>query len=131
MRLKTTSKGKKVACLPICVFVLFMRFFLCFFVLFVLFMLFMLFMGLKNIWARVACLGFVLFVLFVLFVCVKSFRLKKKLPWYPHLYCYSYGLDHIKIELMNHDKWNSHNFPFKKMELIFVTLSSMTPIGTK
>ena len=42
-----------------------------------------------------------------------------------------YGLEHIKIELINQDKWNRHNFSLKFLELILVTLSSITPIGTK
>ena len=41
-----------------------------------------------------------------------------------------YGL-HIKIELINQDKWNGHNFPLKYLELVLVTLSLITPIGTK
>ena len=28
-----------------------------------------------------------------------------------------YGLEHIKIELINQDKWNGHNFPLKYLEL--------------
>ena len=42
-----------------------------------------------------------------------------------------YGLQHVKIELINHDKWNGNNLPSKYFELIFVTLSSITPVGTK
>ena len=42
-----------------------------------------------------------------------------------------YGLEHIKIELINQDKWNGHNFPLKYLELVLVTLSLITPIGTK
>ena len=62
---KKTSKGKKVACSFICVFVPFILFVL-----------------------------FVLFVLFMLFVLTKSFCKKKiikslKLPWWPHLHYYS------------------------------------------
>ena len=42
-----------------------------------------------------------------------------------------YGLEHMKIELINRGKWNDHNFPLKYLELILVTLSLITPIGTK
>ena len=42
-----------------------------------------------------------------------------------------YGLEHIKIELINQDKWNGHNFPLKQLELPLVTMSLTTPIGTK
>ena len=42
-----------------------------------------------------------------------------------------YRLEHIKIELMDQDKWNGHNFSLKNSELILVTLSLITPIGTK
>ena len=43
----------------------------------------------------------------------------------------SYGLEHIKIELINQNRWNDLNFPLKHLELILVTLSSITPVGTK
>ena len=39
-----------------------------------------------------------------------------------------YELEHIKIELVNLDSWNGHNFPLKYLDLILVTLSSVTPI---
>ena len=42
-----------------------------------------------------------------------------------------YGLEHIQIELVNQDKWNGNNFPLKYLELILVTLSLVTPTGTK
>ena len=42
-----------------------------------------------------------------------------------------YRLEHIKIELINQDKRNGYNFPLKYLELILITLSSMTPILTK
>ena len=38
---------------------------------------------------------------------------------------------HIKIEFINQNKWNGHNFSLKYIELILVTLSSITPIGAK
>ena len=34
-----------------------------------------------------------------------------------------YGLEHIKIELINQEKWNGHNFPLKYLKLFLVTLS--------
>ena len=43
----------------------------------------------------------------------------------------TYGLEYIKIELINQDKWFGKNFSLKYLELILVTLSSITPIGTK
>ena len=42
-----------------------------------------------------------------------------------------YGLQRTKIELINHDKWNGHNFPLKYLELILVTVPSIIPIRTK
>ena len=42
-----------------------------------------------------------------------------------------YWLEHIEIELINHKKWNDHNFPLKYFELILLTLSSITQIDTK
>ena len=42
-----------------------------------------------------------------------------------------YWLEHIRIELINQEKWNGLNFPLKYLELILVTLSSITPTGTK
>ena len=95
--LKKTSKGKKVACLPICVFILFICF-LCLFVCetrcfyahkkhlrrkkslvwrYVLFMPFMLFMRVKTSeWKSLVCILCFLFVLFVLFVRVKNIWVK-------------------------------------------------------
>ena len=32
-----------------------------------------------------------------------------------------YGLEHIKLELINKEKWNGHNFTLKYLELIVVT----------
>ena len=43
----------------------------------------------------------------------------------------SYELKHIKTEMIGKDKWNGHNFPLKHLEVILVTLSLITPIGTK
>ena len=40
-----------------------------------------------------------------------------------------YGLEHIKIELINQDEWNGHNFRLKYLELVLV--SSITPICTE
>ena len=34
-----------------------------------------------------------------------------------------YGQEHIKLELINQDKWNNHNITLKYLELILVTLS--------
>ena len=31
----------------------------------------------------------------------------------------SYGLEYIKMELINHDKWNGHNFPIKILGVNF------------
>ena len=42
-----------------------------------------------------------------------------------------YGLEHVKVKLINQGKWNGHNIPLKYLETIFVTLSLITPIGTK
>ena len=42
-----------------------------------------------------------------------------------------YGLEHIKIELVNQDKYNGHIFPFKYLESILVTLFLITSIGKK
>ena len=42
-----------------------------------------------------------------------------------------YRLVHIKIELINQGKWNIYNFPLKYLDLILVTLSSITQIETK
>ena len=32
-----------------------------------------------------------------------------------------YGLEHVKLELINKEKWNGHNFTLKYLELIVVT----------
>ena len=40
-----------------------------------------------------------------------------------------YVLEYIKIELINKDKYNGHNFPLKYFELILVTLSSILQLG--
>ena len=42
-----------------------------------------------------------------------------------------YGQEHIKKELSNQDKCNSQKFSLRYLELILVSLSSTTPIGTK
>ena len=42
-----------------------------------------------------------------------------------------YRLEHIKIKLINQNKLNGQNTLFKYLELILLTLSSTTPIGTK
>ena len=42
-----------------------------------------------------------------------------------------YGSEHIKIELINQDKQNGHNFPIKYMKLFLVTLSSITSTRPK
>ena len=42
-----------------------------------------------------------------------------------------YRLEHIKIKLINQNKLNGQNSLFKYLELILLTLSSTTPIGTK
>ena len=31
----------------------------------------------------------------------------------------SYGLEHMKIKLINQDKWNGHNFPLKQLLVNF------------
>ena len=33
----------------------------------------------------------------------------------------SYGLEHIKMEVTNHDKWNGHDFPIKILGVNFGT----------
>ena len=42
-----------------------------------------------------------------------------------------YRLEHIKIKLISQNKLNGQNSLFKYLELILLTLSSTTPIGTK
>ena len=42
-----------------------------------------------------------------------------------------YGMEHVKTRLIYHDKQSGHNFPLKHLELVLVTLSSITPVGTK
>ena len=37
-----------------------------------------------------------------------------------------YGLERIKVELMNQDKWNGQNFPLKYLELKYLELSNFT-----
>ena len=42
-----------------------------------------------------------------------------------------YMMVHIKIELINKDKWNRPNFVLNYLDLILITLSSITSIGKK
>ena len=41
-----------------------------------------------------------------------------------------YGLGHIKMELINHDKWYGNNFPLKYLGCILLIPSLITRTGT-